>query len=325
MKHFTVRELDLDKYRSIMAPIEVSGGSRPRLTLYHKEGNKKYFFKTYSHNPREVWAECLASHIADLLDLRAQEVTIKIAPSRLKQALRKRFPTQLSEDWKPVGTLARNIFPKNVEITYGAVIVETPTKALTLEEIEAKIRSRYYAADDLLQDYSDMIVFDVLIGNMDRHHENWGICEHQKYKQLLLFDRKRTKELRYFAPLFDHGSSLLFELSQENVVNYLQDEGRLHNYIENSKFGFLLDTLGNKANMFTIIEQHIDQRTSWRPRFKKSLARVKQLDLLAVAGLVIQMPSLDILEYDSDRRGLLYKSLLIRYNKLNELYERERV
>jgi hypothetical protein len=33
------------------------------------------------------------------------------------------------------------------------------------------------------------------------------------------------------------------------------------------------------------------------------------------------MPTLEILEYDIARRTLLYKSLLIRYNKLSELYE----
>jgi len=69
MKHFTVNELNLDSYKSILGPTEVSGGTRPRLTLIHKDGNKKYFFKTYSKNPREVWSECLASHIAELMDL----------------------------------------------------------------------------------------------------------------------------------------------------------------------------------------------------------------------------------------------------------------
>ena len=88
MKHFTVTELDMGKYKTITGPAEVVGGSRPRLTLFHKDGNQKFFFKTYSHNPREVWAECLASHIAELMCVKAQSVTIKKTPQRLDDALR---------------------------------------------------------------------------------------------------------------------------------------------------------------------------------------------------------------------------------------------
>jgi hypothetical protein len=143
VKHFTVTDLDIAKYKTITA--EVSGGSRPRLTLIHRDSNQKFFFKTYSHNPREVWAECLASHIAELIGLEAQAVTIKTTPARLEKVLRERFPTQIPKDWQPVGTLSRNIFPKNIEITYGAAIVGTPSNPLTLETIEAKIRERYYA------------------------------------------------------------------------------------------------------------------------------------------------------------------------------------
>ncbi len=220
-----------------------------------------------------------------------------------------------------MGTLARNIFPKNIEITYGAVILETPNDALTLEQIETKIKARYYAAEDLLQNYSDMLVFDALIGNMDRHHENWGVCEDKKYKQQLLFDRKQLKNLRYFTPLFDHGSSLMFELSQDNIIDFSRDEHRLLDYIEKKEYGFLLDTTGSKANVFAIIEQHLSEKTSWRPRLRRSLVKVIRIDLLALAGHVIQMPSLPILEYDTARRTLLYKSLLMRYNKLSELYE----
>jgi hypothetical protein len=166
-----------------------------------------------------------------------------------------------------------------------------------------------------------MVIFDVLIGNMDRHHENWGVCENRKYKQQLLFDKKRTIDLRYFTPLFDHGSSLMFELSDGDVADFLGDEKRLVSYVENSKFGFILDVSGDKTNIFDMLEQHLSRKTPWHPRFKKSLEKIKTLDLLNVAGLIIQMPTLDILEYDTERRSLLYKSLLIRYNKLIELLE----
>jgi hypothetical protein len=114
----------------------------------------------------------------------------------------------------------------------------------------------------------------------------------------------------------------MFELSDINVSDFLKDEKRLVDYVEKSKFGFILDTTGSKTNMFDMLDQHLTQKTAWKPRFKKSLVKVKGLDLLALAGLIIQMPSLEILEYSNERRTLLYKSMLIRYNKLIELLEK---
>jgi hypothetical protein len=46
------------------------------------------------------------------------------------------------------------------------------------------------------------LMLDALIGNTDRHHENWGV--------LLTSSRPRTAEL---APTFDHASSLGRELT----------------------------------------------------------------------------------------------------------------
>ncbi len=319
MKHFTVNELDMNRYSTVHA--EVVGGSRPRLTFYHKDKKQIFFFKTYTHTPREVWAECLASHIAELMGLNAQLVTIKTTPKRLESVLRSRYPGILPRNWKPVGSFARNIFPKKVETTYGAAIVETPSEPLRLEAIEEKIKGKYYAADDLLQSYADMVVFDALIGNMDRHHENWGICSYQKYRQQILVDRQRLVSLRYFTPLFDHGSSLMFELSDADIDNMTNDEERLKRYVENSKYGFILNSKREKTNMFELIEQHLKSNSSWGRRFKKSLKRVKDMDMLELAGLVIKMPSLEILEYDTRRRKLLYKSLIMRYTRLRSIYE----
>ena len=83
---------------------------------------------------------------------------------------------------------------------------------------------------DYYDDYIDMLIFDALIYNEDRHLGNFG----------LLVDSKTNKPIR-FAPLFDHGLSLFNFASDDNLKN-------LKKYASNkySSFGFSFDEIARK-------------------------------------------------------------------------------
>jgi len=59
--------------------------------------------------------------------------------------------------------------------------------------------------------WSGYLLFDAWIANTDRHHENWGV----------LVDRRSGG--RRLAPLFDHGSSLGFNVSPAQMVDLLRE------------------------------------------------------------------------------------------------------
>jgi len=70
-------------------------------------------------------------------------------------------------------------------------------------------------------------VLDALIGNTDRHHENWGI----------LVKRTPTGRRRRIAPSFDHASSLGRELLDESTGKCrarILKENRIGQYAENA-------------------------------------------------------------------------------------------
>lgn len=316
MKHYTIETIDYSRYKPRVT-IQVVGGSRPRITLVHSKTNSKFIFKTYSHNSREVWAECVASHLGAIIGVPIQQVVIKRAPPFLVASLKENMPQNLPKNWQPIGTLARNIFPKNQEITYGQKIVSTSSDALTLEEIEAAIRKQYYAPDDLLDKFAQMIVFDAIIGNMDRHHENWGIVETLKYKQQVLFGKKTLITQRWFTPLYDHGSSLLFELGEQDVERYLKDEKLLcDKYIFGAKYSFVKDSSGAERNIFGIITSHIERETDWGKRFRKAIAPLKQVSKLEIAKAIAKMPTTKEIDYSEQRKELLLRSILVRLKAL---------
>jgi hypothetical protein len=81
----------------------------------------------------------------------------------------------------------------------------------------------YHTVDNILSickafDISDpecawgaLFAFDALIGNTDRHPENWGFLE-------------RRNEKAELAPSFDHGTSLAYQILDENLVRESADE-----------------------------------------------------------------------------------------------------
>jgi len=318
MRYISVDVLEFPRYEITKA--ELVGGSRPRISLIDRETHQKYILKSYSHNSREVFAECLASFLGEILKISIQKVSIKKLPAQLASVLRKTCPG-LPKDWVPIGTLVRNVFPKKWAIRYGASIIETPTEPMSLENIEQFLRRNYYAADDLLDNVATMIIFDALIGNMDRHHENWGILESEKYRQMILFNKKEHIKERKFTPLFDHGSSLLFELNEDSVQNYLNNlDGFREHYIFKSKYSFIKTPDNNEDNIFNIIKYHIDHKTDWGKRFKTIIkTKVLPISILEIAKKIAQIPDIEELNYSHARRELLLRSLIFRIENLRSI------
>ncbi len=180
MKKYLLQPLNLTDYKEILAD-EVSGGSRPRLTLLN-ENNHKFFLKSYTKTPRELWVELFASKLWNKLInfVKIQSVTLKKIPDSILTKLKDSYWDR-GLDIKPIGVLIDNAFRSNYEIKYWyRVVAKGPMDTVSMKEVYDAISKMYWFAwlhEELLQSYSDMVIFDALIGNMDRHLENWWILE----------------------------------------------------------------------------------------------------------------------------------------------------
>ncbi|XMT17276.1 hypothetical protein QTN79_01260 [Candidatus Saccharibacteria bacterium oral taxon 488] len=325
MRHYDFKELNIKNFKE--AKVEVSGGSRPRIILKHKSNNQQFFLKTYRHSTREIWAEMFASKLGEAAQFNIQAVSLKKFPAQAEMIFRDKFGDYLPDSWIPVGALVRHAFPKGCEILYGAQIVGTDKDPVTLEEAEKGIRDRYLDSEDILCSIADMIIFDAWIGNMDRHHENWAISHQNNIvAQLSLLrptkqERERLKKGRGLTPLFDHGSSLLFELEEKKIDRYYNNRDLFEkSYIRGKKYGFILSTDRQKKNIFDILSDHAQQGTKWSKRFKKAFSKIDKVDDLTIARMILLMPTDGELKYGQKRKELLYYSLRRRKEIMKNIF-----
>lgn len=125
---------------------------------------------------------------------------------------------------------------------------KTARELFTFEFIKDSIRTVFPGSfEQLLCDLVKMIGFDALVGNNDRHFYNWGVID----------TLKKTGQKPVFAPIYDSARALLWNYSDDNLVNLLDIHKKGHqkvvHYIENASPRISIE--GNtKANHFELID-----------------------------------------------------------------------
>ncbi len=129
------------------------------------------------------------------------------------------------------------------------------------------------------------LVFDALISNVDRHHENWGVL------------RKRNNEgvwKRRFAPSYDHASSLGRELqdrnSKQNRERYLRELG-VGKYIEKGHGAIFVDGTGKHGPSPLRLVERCTEIDSFRTYFQKGLKKLDNLDSNRISSIISSVPS----------------------------------
>lgn len=141
----------------------------------------------------------------------------------------------------------------------------------------------------------DMFIVDALLGNFDRHNGNWGF----------LVDRiTRTVD---FAPIYDCGSCLYSALSEENMIEYLNDKE--HTEINKRVYVFpnsAIKMSGVKINYYDFINSMENSNCN------DALLRIMpRINIDKINSIIDDTP------YISDIRKTFYKTILSeRYEKI---------
>jgi hypothetical protein len=177
--------------------------------------------------PHESVIEFMINRIGEEMGLKLNEIKLVKANSQI------RF-------------LSKYFLKKNEKLIHGAEICgehlgdmdmaeeiakhkPTARELFTFEFIKEAIHSVFPASSvQILRDLVKMIAFDAIVGNNDRHFYNWGVID----------TKKKTRKSPEFAPIYDTARGLLWNFSDENIVNHYKNyyEGgkKIMNYIESA-------------------------------------------------------------------------------------------
>ena len=162
--------------------------------------------------PLEFWSEIIAHEFGKLIDIKTPE-------------------TYCAKYGQKYGALTRIFTKSNInELMHGGDLM------LSIRPDFDRIRGRMHNIYDigqlldpkseLFRNFCKILIFDALIGNIDRHQDNWGIIIVTSEADLLF----------QIAPAFDNGNSFGREIEDSEIEKYLSKNSvTLERYINRGR------------------------------------------------------------------------------------------
>lgn len=185
-------------------------GSKEKFWYHDRDDKKNKLFKVGRPGTGENWSEKVTSEIAQTLGLPCaqydfaiwgdkQGVTTPIfVPENGRLVHGNEVLAKVFKDYPEKATY--HIREYKISTVIGILIILKDTVSLPIG----------YIGNDVIQKPLDVFIgylmFDCLISNPDRHHENWGfILDYEKEKVCL-------------APTYDHASGLGCRVSEDEII-----------------------------------------------------------------------------------------------------------
>lgn len=251
-----------------------------KVKFWFRKDGEQWLYKEARENTGEDWSEKLAAEIAQLMGIEAARVELAEYNGTPGSASLKFLDPKAGE-----GLIHGN------EILAGLIEGYDAGKTFkqsdhTLENIRVAITKLFQnseISEDILKRLGGYLVLDALIGNTDRHHENWGLIlyRHQDSKPEKLAVRLSV------APTFDHASSLGRELRDESRGNFLKSR-TVERYVRKGR-GAIFFSPDDKhgANPLRLVEFGARQFSEY---FQPGLKRLEQFSVADLESLVDQVP-----------------------------------
>ena len=195
------------------------GGKKPKRWIANPADDRRWLMKeaTFSRPPNrpayrkgDDWAERIACAVADVLRIPAAKVELAVSSRSGRETYGVICLSMLRDHGE------RLVHGDALLAEQGVLVTPTIRNQYTLDAIRQAlvgVGPPTPAFSGLSWDvFVGYLVLDALIGNTDRHEENWGIIE--------------SADTRRLAPSFDHASSLGFQLNDDDKQQRLESKDR---------------------------------------------------------------------------------------------------
>ncbi|MFC5471940.1 phosphatidylinositol kinase [Cohnella suwonensis] len=255
-------------------------GSKEKRWYRTPEENQLRLFKlpvslTSGTNPEgestgEMWAEKIASEVGNTVGLETHQVDIgylHVDPLVLEHY-------GLSHEFLGTGiygALCKSFLNEGEEVLIeGADMIMDFDVTYDRKKLRGNTEIyRYDLLNRLFNKHGfesklhEMILLDAILGNTDRHQDNFGIIRNE-----------RNKEIR-MAPIYDNSSSLGRELPVERIKQLLSSQEMFDSYIRRSKTLIKIGSIDNikKVSCIDLLGHALEQK----PQIKNLIQKLEQL------------------------------------------------
>ena len=159
------------------------------------------------------------------------------------------------------------------------------------------------AADELFACLIEMLVYDALIGSMDRHMQNWGVIA-----------SVREPRTYRFAPVFDSARALLWDKDEDKLMELRANQHALDGYINRSRPKIGCASIGHVVNHFGLIKHLISK---YPGPTREALSKIEPKKVNEAAKIVREFPFNRL--FTGQRKQMIRNVLGLRADKLDQI------
>ncbi|MCF7967196.1 MAG: HipA domain-containing protein [Methylobacter tundripaludum] len=187
--------------------------------------NHRYLYKhAIKRYPAQFWNEVIAYQVGCLLDVPVPPAFVAFDEDNgtcgalIEWFLN--YPSQVEERRVLGGDIMTDMIPE-FERSKGKL-----HNFAAIERYFKVLETGDKFMDNWLFNWSDLFLFDALIGNTDRHQDNWALLWRRQ--------REPDEEKSRLAPIFDNGTSLGYEIIERKMDGFFVRD-RMQSYIKKGR------------------------------------------------------------------------------------------